>query len=108
MDDHPQPAARRPAAAPRRRWFQFRLKWLLVFITVLAAPLSWLGWTLEEKRRERWAEAELQKFALQLIHDAQSDDPFAEELPPGPACGRAVAAAVRTSITGFSAKAKSG
>lgn len=56
-------------AARRRRWLQFRLKWLLVFITVLAVPLSWLGWKLEQKRRERWAEQELEKFSLLIVHE---------------------------------------
>jgi len=69
-----------------RRWLKFRLKWLLVFMAVLAVPLSWLGWKLEERRRERWAEAELAKFSVELIRDApEADDPFGETIPPGPA-----------------------
>ncbi|MGH7138792.1 MAG: DUF4240 domain-containing protein [Pirellulales bacterium] len=68
---------------PDRRWFQFRLKWLLIFVTLLAVPLSWLGWKLEEKRREQWAEAELDKFCVIMSHN-YIDDPFADSVPPGP------------------------
>lgn len=68
---------------------QFRLKWLLILIAVLSAPLSWLGWKLDEKRRERWAEHELSKFSIAIVYDGPpaEDDPFAdvEEPPPGPA-----------------------
>lgn len=67
----------------RRRWLQFRLKWLLLFVAVLSAPLSWLGWKLEEKRRERWAEKELGKFSVAIMRNYVADeDPFGRvELP---------------------------
>lgn len=72
-----------------RRWLQFRLKWLLLFVAVLSAPLSWLGWKLEEKRRERWAEKELGKFSVAIMLNYVTDeDPFGDvesPPPPGPA-----------------------
>lgn len=88
MDADQAATPREAKANRRRRWLQFRLKWLLIFITVLAVPLSWLGWKLEEKRRERWAKAELKKFSVFLLSDAPvpDEDPFgADEKPPGPA-----------------------
>lgn len=39
----------------RLRWFQFRLRTLLVAILLLSLPLSWFGWRLEEARRQRKA-----------------------------------------------------
>ena len=38
---------------PRRRWYQFSLRTLLILMTLCAIPLSWLGWKLEQGRRER-------------------------------------------------------
>ena len=67
MENHQHRTACETNTARRRRWLQFRLKWLFVLVAVLAAPLSWLGWKLEEKRRERWAEAELSRFDVCII-----------------------------------------
>jgi hypothetical protein len=33
-------------AKPRRRWFRFSLRTLLIVVTVLAIPLGWVGWRL--------------------------------------------------------------
>ncbi|HEX7379663.1 MAG TPA: hypothetical protein VF278_21245 [Pirellulales bacterium] len=66
-----------------RRWLQFRLKWLLLFVTVLSAPLSWLGWRLEEKRRERWAEDKLSKLSVRIIFEYPDlDDLFGDGKSP--------------------------
>ena len=44
---------------PRRRWFQFRLRTLLIAIAVLAVPCAWVGYQLNWIRartafREAW------------------------------------------------------
>lgn len=66
---------------------QFRLKWLLILIAVLSAPLSWLGWKLEEKRRERWAVAEIRRMASVVLDNYDLRTRFEDE-PPGPVCLR--------------------
>ncbi|REJ97430.1 MAG: hypothetical protein DWQ35_02410 [Planctomycetota bacterium] len=38
---------------PRRRWCQFRLRTLLIAITLISLPLSWLAWEIQQRRRQR-------------------------------------------------------
>jgi len=38
---------------PKRRWFQFSLRTLLVFVFVLSLALGWIGWKSEQTRREQ-------------------------------------------------------
>jgi len=38
---------------PKRRWFQFRLRTLLIAILVLSLPLSWFAVRMEKARRQR-------------------------------------------------------
>jgi hypothetical protein len=40
-------------AKPHRRWFRFRLRTLLIVVTVLSIPLVWIGWELKEIRKEQ-------------------------------------------------------
>jgi hypothetical protein len=40
-------------SAPRRRWFRFRLRTLLIVVTMLSLPLAWVGWELQKVRQER-------------------------------------------------------
>ena len=46
---------------PKRRWFQLRLRTLLVLVTLAAAPLSWAGWEVDQRRREKVAIAWLEE-----------------------------------------------
>jgi Leucine-rich repeat (LRR) protein len=48
-------AATENTSAPRRRWFRYRLRTLLIVLTVLSLPLGWVGWRLAEVHRERSA-----------------------------------------------------
>ena len=47
-------------APPRRRWFQFRLRTLLVLALLASGVFRWIGWELDQRRREKktieWAE----------------------------------------------------
>ena len=91
MENHQHRTACETNTARPRRWLQFRLKWLFVLVAVLAVPLSWLGWKLEEKRRERWAEAELQKFDVDIRHQYERPSQIRlNPTMPGPECMRRV------------------
>jgi hypothetical protein len=37
---------------PRRRWFQFSLRTLMVFVVVTSVPLGWLGIKVKEARKD--------------------------------------------------------
>jgi len=39
--------------APRRRWYQFSLRTLLIVVTISAVPLGWFAWKVEQGRRHR-------------------------------------------------------
>ncbi len=40
-------------AKPRRRWLRFSLRTLLILVTVSGAVLGWVGWELEQVRKEK-------------------------------------------------------
>jgi Leucine-rich repeat (LRR) protein len=42
-----------PIKTKSRRWFRFRLRTLLVMVTLLSVPLGWVGWELDQRRREK-------------------------------------------------------
>jgi len=43
------------ADLPRRRWYQFRLRTLLIVMVLCAVPMAWLSYKLQPARRERVA-----------------------------------------------------
>jgi Leucine-rich repeat (LRR) protein len=47
---------------PKCRWFQFRLRTLLVLVTLCAIPCSWLGVKMRQARRQRDAVAAIKKL----------------------------------------------
>ena len=48
--------------SPKRRWFQFRLRTLLIAILVLSVPLSWFAVRKEKARRQREAVEEIERL----------------------------------------------
>lgn len=66
---------------PTRRWFQYSLRTLLVFVTLCAIACSWLALSLREVKREEAAAAAFAKFNGGAAWD---------ENAPGPAWLRGV------------------
>jgi hypothetical protein len=62
------------SAQPRRRWFRFSLRTLLIVITVLSLPLGWIGWRLQQVRRERATVVWVQKMGGQVKFHAENDE----------------------------------
>ncbi|MDB4468562.1 hypothetical protein N9093_01750 [bacterium] len=52
---------------PKRRWFQLRLRTLLVLVTLASVPLSWVGWELDQRRREKQAIAWVEEMGGTVI-----------------------------------------
>ena len=46
----------------RRRWYQFSLRTLMLFVFVCAIPSAWVGWDLEATRREQVAVAKIKEL----------------------------------------------
>jgi hypothetical protein len=58
-----------------RRWFQFRLRTLLMFVAIVAVPCGWLGWKLELKRKERAVLSEVNRLGGTVLFDWQGPYP---------------------------------
>ena len=41
------------APEPKRRWFQFRLRTLLVLVLLASGMFRWAGWELDQRRKEK-------------------------------------------------------
>ena len=47
---------------PRRRWYQFSLRTLLIVVAVSTVPLGWFAWEIQQRRRERAGIAWVEKM----------------------------------------------
>src|SRR5437764_984271 len=61
-------------ATPKRRWFQFSLKLLLVGMTLACVLLAWLAYERNEVRRRDTAIAAIEKLGCRIELD--STQPF--------------------------------
>jgi hypothetical protein len=64
----------------RRRWFQFRLRTILVAIAVMAVPLTWIGSERRQSEYERQIAEQLRKQGFETIMLAGPYDSWALEL----------------------------
>ena len=64
-DDPPKP----------RRWFQFRLRTLLIGVLVLSLPLSWFAVRMERARRQRVAIAAIRRLGGRVHYETMSSAP---------------------------------
>jgi hypothetical protein len=83
-----------PEADPpkrKRRWYQFSLRTLLIFMLVCAVPCAWLGRKLERKRREREIVRKIEARHGRALYDRkQIGDRWPTSEPSGPAWARTI------------------
>jgi hypothetical protein len=70
---------------PKRTWFQFRLRTLLLLVVVVAVPCGWFKWKWDRKQAERRAVAEITKAGLLSFYDWQTNAKQPNPQPPGAA-----------------------
>jgi hypothetical protein len=63
-----------------RRFLQFSLRTLLVFVLLVSVGMSWLGVKMEKARKQKEAVEAIREAGGWVTYDYESDDPFAE--PP--------------------------
>ncbi len=54
---------------PKRRWYQFRLRTLLLAILVLSLPLSWFAWRMKQARRQKEAVAAIYELGGYMVYE---------------------------------------
>ena len=62
-------------AKPERRWFQFRLRTLLIAVMLLALPLSWVAVRMERARRQREVVDEIVRLGGVSLYDWEATPP---------------------------------
>jgi hypothetical protein len=60
------------APKPKRRWFQYSLRTLLVFVTVCAIPCSWLAVKLRQAERQREAATAIERLGGKVTWDSKA------------------------------------
>ena len=61
---------------PKRRWFQLRLRTMLVLVTLASGVFGWVGWELEQRRGEKVAIAWLEKLGGKVFFETRIDSGF--------------------------------
>jgi hypothetical protein len=68
-------------AKPKRRWFRFSLRTLLVFITIASVGFGWLGYKVRQANRQRIAVQSLRDLQAAVLYDHVLGG---SQAPPGP------------------------
>lgn len=71
------------ATRKRRRWFQFRLRTLLILVALCALLSAWVSGPLRRAHRQRMAVERLTELGAAVTYDYQEGDSAVAE-PPGP------------------------
>jgi hypothetical protein len=66
-------------AKPRRHWFRFSMRTLLIVVTVSSIPLGWVGWRLQQVRREQTMIAWVEQMDGRVDFDYRNDKSWWEE-----------------------------
>ena len=89
MDTHNPPTMepeKMTEARPRRRWYQFTLRTLLIVMTLASVGLSWFAVKLQQARRQRAAVEAIEKAGGWVEYDYElRTRPPSDADPPGPA-----------------------
>jgi hypothetical protein len=67
---------------PRRHWFQFSLKALMLLVLAATIPCVWLKSKMDHKARERTAVAEIKSIGGFVMYDWENDDQVESPGPP--------------------------
>lgn len=59
---------------PKRRWFRFSLKTLLIVVVLSSLLLGWLGLEIQQAERQSQAVEEIQKTGAWVVYDWDLDD----------------------------------
>jgi hypothetical protein len=77
MPDNPNSAE---PGKPRRRWFLFRLRTLLIVVALLAIPCGYVGWQVKMVRERTACRERMKDF----VGFNAFPNPYATSLPPQP------------------------
>jgi hypothetical protein len=72
---------------PKRRWFRFSLRTLLLLMAIACVGFSWFGYKLRQAERQRAAVESLEKLGISVTYDYQmGSNRFGalQPTPPGP------------------------
>ena len=72
------------APKPKRRWYQYSLRTLLIFVTLSAIPCSWFAVKMQQARRQRAAVEAIRKLKGIVVYDHEYDREATYSGPPGP------------------------
>lgn len=89
MNEAPNTAATKP----RRRWYQYRLRTLLVAVTLVGCGMGWLGFKIRIAARQEADVAALVKLGGSVEYDYDTDghgNRVYNAVPPGPKWLRAL------------------
>lgn len=81
MESEPKPLA----SVRRRRWYQFTLGTLLVFMLLAAATMSWFAVKLNQARGQKEVVEAILKMGGSVVYDNQMEASDKRAEPPGPA-----------------------
>ena len=83
METDATPNAAQPK--PRRRWSQYSLRTLLIFVTLAGFGFGWFGLKVREARQQQAAVAAIEKAGGVVWYDYEYDQRVRDAVLPGPA-----------------------
>ena len=72
-NQEPIPAAAEAKKEPRRRWrFQYSLRTLLIFVSIVGVLCGWLGMIIQRVRHQRNVVAQIKELGGEAYYDYQT------------------------------------